>query len=166
MKNFKKQLLIAFALIVTGTYAQENVDVLKETVKKTYEVDNGDKKVTYVVTINTSETQSVELQKGDEDKINQERTIDKPTETSNIEVSKEVSKSVTVNNYYPDKKEIDLSYVKAPDEELRFVSTPEGLAIISSNNTLHRISSEGTYVVYSGEDMEKIVVLKEFETIK
>ena len=34
MKNLKKQLLIAFALIVTGTYAQGNVDVLKETVKK------------------------------------------------------------------------------------------------------------------------------------
>ena len=157
MTSLKKYLLVAFTIVVAQSFAQQNVDVLKETTKKTYEVKKDKHKVTYVVAINTTEKQVVKLEKKDKGNLNQDRDENAPVE---------VSKRVTINNYDSDKMKIELSYYKLPQEELRFVSTSKGLAIISSDNKVHHINDVGEYIVYSGNQIEDIVIVEEFETIK
>lgn len=156
MKNLKKYLLLVCAFAVTGIYAQEKTDVVKETETRIYEVDKGDKSTTYFVNVESTEKQKVKLQEEDEGKLNQNRE----------KTPVEVTKRVIIDDYNAGKKEIKLSYFKAPGEKLDLVATAEGLAIISDNNTMHHIDEKGVYMVYSEDSLDDVVVVEEFETIR
>ncbi|UOB16077.1 hypothetical protein [Abyssalbus ytuae] len=157
MKNLKKYLFLACTLMFVGAYAQKNVDVLEETVKKTYQVEKNGKITTYVVKINTTETQPVKLEKEDKGKLNQDRELDVPVD---------VDQTVTVDNYNANDMKVELSYKRNAGEELRFASTSKGLAIISSDNRIHHIDDTGVYYIYAGDDVKDVVIVEEFETLK
>ena len=157
MTSLKKYLFIACTLVMAQLFAQQNVDVIKETTQKTYEVKKDKHKVTYAIAINTTEKQVVKLEKEDKGDLNQNRDENAPIK---------VSKNIAINNYDSDKMKIELSYYKLPQEELKFVATSKGLAIISSNNSIYHINDVGEYIIYSGDKIEDIVIVEEFETIK
>lgn len=156
MKNLKKCLLLVFAFAVTGIYAQENTDIVKETKTRIYAVDKGAQSTTYFVNVVSTEEQKVRLQEEDKGKLNQDRA----------KTPIEVTKRVIIDDYNAGKKEIKLSYFKAPGEELNLVATAEGLAIISDSNTMHHIDEKGVYMVYSEDSLDDIVIVEEFETIR
>ncbi len=156
MKNLKKYLLLVFAFAVTGIYAQENTDLVKETETRIFEVDKGEKPTTYFVNVESTEKQKVKLKEEDVDKLNQDRA-DTPVE---------VTKRVVIDDYNEGKKEIKLSYFKAPGEKLDLVATADGFAIISDDNTMHHIDEKGVYMVYSEDSLDDVVVVEEFESIR
>lgn len=156
MKNFKKYALLICAFAVTGIYAQEQTDVVKETETKIYKVDKGESATTYTVNIVNKEQQKVKLQKEDEGKLNQNRA----------ETPVEVSKTITIDDYNANKKHIKLSYFKNQGEKLDFVATDNGFAIISDDNTMHHIDDKGVYMVYSEDSLDDVVIVEEFETLR
>ena len=156
MKNLKEYLLLVFAFAVTGIYAQENTDVVKETETKIYTVDKGEGPITYTVSVVDQKQQKVKLQEQDKDKLNQERA----------ETPVEVSKTITIDDYNAGKKHIKLSYFKRANEKLDFVATDGGFAIISDDNTMHHIDDKGVYMVYSEESLDDVVIVEEFETLR
>jgi len=156
MKNLKKYVLLAFAFAVTGMYAQQKTDVVKETETRIYEVDKGDESTTYFVNVESTEKQKVKLQEEDEGKLNQDRA----------KTPVEVTKRVLIDDYNAGKKEIKLSYFKAPGEKLDLVATADGLAIISNDNTMHHVDEKGVYMVYSEDSLDDVVIVEEFETIR
>jgi len=156
MRNLKKCLLLIFAFAVMGTYAQEKTDVVKETETRIFEVDKGEVSTTYFVNVESTEKQQVKLKEEDEGKLNQDRA----------ETPVEVTKRVVIDDYNAGKKEIKLSYFKAPGEKLDLVATADGFAIISDDNTMHHIDEKGVYMVYSKDNLDDVVIVEEFESIR
>ncbi|WP_299681609.1 hypothetical protein [uncultured Dokdonia sp.] len=134
---------VLFSLLITiPVSAQSLTNMSKETTIKEYNYNNNEK----IITIKTieSQTQNLELQETDSEKVNQH-----PEKTSII-----ITKEILIDNdedIFYDKK-VTISYAKDENVEknINYTNTPDGI-IINTSKTLENpifLTDIGTYKVY------------------
>ena len=146
-----KMMAFAFTLnLVSVASAQDqSIELTKETIEKTYEIDKGDKKMPYVVKIKNKEMSPVKLDENDENKVNQDR----------VETPEMVTKVISINDDNNDAFDnvIELSYIKEADKDFNIFPAKDGFLIrVKGREFNYSVEDKDYMIEKEDEDFFKV----------
>ncbi|WP_378187705.1 hypothetical protein ACE939_04960 [Aquimarina sp. W85] len=151
--NISAVKLIAFALTLNlfsiASAQEQGMELTKETIEKTYELDQGKEKTPYVVTIKNKETSVVKLDEKDKNKINQDR----------VETPEMVTKVISINDDANDAFDnvIELSYIKEADNDFNIFPAENGFLIRVKGREFNYSVEDKNYIIEKeDEDFFKV----------
>ncbi|MHA7057026.1 hypothetical protein ACWGOQ_0007395 [Aquimarina sp. M1] len=129
MKIFNKiPFVVLLFNFVTISAQEHNMEVMKETTVKTYNLDKGDMTIPYEVTIWNKELDPIKLEKNDENKVNQGRA----------DTQERITKVIKIDDQYDNSFDntIQVSYLKKADKDFKIMPTDEGFMIMVKGEEL------------------------------
>ncbi|MBQ4820543.1 hypothetical protein [Aquimarina sp. MMG016] len=155
MKTIKILITFVLTITLTGAMAQENKQVLKTKVTKTYNFKKDGKTIPYRVTVYKTAKSKVMLQESDKEKLNQSRKT----------VPQQVTKLIYVDNdlYSDYDKYIVLRYTQDANDSFELKPTERGFKVIVDKKNVEYIFGEGLYFVNNAD--RDFFFVDEFDTI-
>ncbi|WP_299254132.1 hypothetical protein [uncultured Aquimarina sp.] len=142
MKILNKIPFIALLFTFATVTAQEpNMEVTKQTIVKTYELERGNKTIPYVITIWNKELDPIKLEKEDRYKLNQDR----------VDAQERITKVITIDDKYDNSFDntIQISYLKEVDKDFKIMPTDEGFVIMVKGEEFRYSVNDKNYKVKS-----------------
>ncbi|AXT53899.1 hypothetical protein D1818_24920 [Aquimarina sp. BL5] len=129
MKILNKIPFVALLFTFAFATAQEhNMEVTKETIVKTYELERGNTTIPYEITIWNKEIDPIKLEKEDKYKLNQDR----------VDTQERITKVITIDDQVDNSFDntIQISYLKDADKDFKMMPTDEGFVIMVKGEEL------------------------------